>query len=369
MEWYVSYNAQAGMRRYAPPVGDHPREVAWPSMYSRTRTPPRTRWRTRPTRRPSTRASWRARGAARATPFATLFDRHAPRVYALAYRIVGRAVEAEDVTQDAFLHALHALPTLRRGDAFGAWVARIAANLAWTVLRQRQRLPQAELTDAVTATHPDPTRWGSPEAMGLAAEDQQAVRLTLDRLAPTHRAALAMREVGGLSYADIAASLGTTTGSVEVLLFRARARFRDEYRKVALGATAAPMAECGRTPHVLAALADRAGGAADRSRAAAHARRCAACAAALQAQARERTALRGLALAVPAALRGAVLAQAGPTLLSYAGGAATLVGATGVGAAVDGTVGAVVGAGPGVPATVGALAPSVLGALVGGAAV
>jgi len=267
------------------------------------------------------------RGEAEA--FATLFDRHAPRVYALAYRLVGRAVEAEDITQDTFLQALHALPTLRRGAAFGAWVARIATNLAWAVVRQRQRLPQAALTEAVAATHPDTSRWGSPEAMGLATEDQRAVRLTLDRLAPTHRAALALREIGGLSYADIAATLGTTPGSVEVLLFRARARFRDEYGKVALGATAAVPRGCRRTPHVVAILADGEGDAEERAGAAAHARRCAACAAALRAQGQARKTLQGLPLAVPAALRAAVLAQAGPTLVAYGGGAATLAGVTG----------------------------------------
>jgi len=256
--------------------------------------------------------------------FATLFDRHAPRIYALAYRIAGREAEAEDITQDAFLHALNALPTLRRGDAFGAWVARIATNLAWTVLRGRMRLPQAELTDAVAETHPDTTRWGSPEAMGLAAEDQQAVRLTLDRLAPTHRAALAMREIGGLSYADIAASLGTTSGSVEVLLFRARARFRDEYRKVALGATAAPAPDCGRTPHVLAALADREGSAEDRARAAAHARRCNACATAVQGQKSARKLLLGAPLALPSAIKAATLSKAAPLLAPLAGSAGSV---------------------------------------------
>jgi len=281
--------------------------------------------------------------------FATLFDRHAPRVYALAYRILGRDSEAEDVTQDAFLHALNALPTLRRGDAFRPWVMRIATNLAWTTLRQRQRLPQAELTDAVVATHPDTGRWGSPEAMGLAAEDQRAVRLTLDLLAPTHRAALAMREIGGLSYADIAASLGTTTSSVEVLLFRARARFRDEYRKVALGAGApsvgvATALRCGQTSRVLAVLADHEGSDEERRRAAAHARQCARCAARLQGRTDSRTLLLALPLTVPATLKSAVLSRAAPLLVAHAatasaaGGALTAGGGVSAGGAGAGVV-------------------------------
>jgi len=312
--------------------------------------------------------------------FATLFDRHAARVYALAYRILGRDSEAEDVTQDAFLHALNALPTLRRGGSFRPWVMRIATNLAWATLRQRMRLPQAELTEAVVETHPDMGRWGSPEAMGLAAEDQRAVRLTLDRLAPTHRAALAMREIGGLSYADIAASLGTTTGSVEVLLFRARARFRDEYRKVALGAGStsvgsASALSCVQTPHVLAVLADHEGSDEERARAEAHAQQCAICTAQLQGRKDSRKLLLALPLTVPATLKAGLLSKAGPILVSHAarasggaGGALTAgggvsEGGSGVGlGAVSAVSGAAVGG------TAGGAAASALSIGVGGLA-
>jgi len=296
--------------------------------------------------------------------FATLFDRHAPRVYALAHRILGRDGEAEDVTQDAFLHALNALPTLRRGDAFRPWVMRIATNLAWTTLRQRLRLPQAELTDAVVATHPDTGRWGSPEAMGLASEDQRAVRLTLDRLAPTHRAALAMREIGGLSYADIAASLGTTTSSVEVLLFRARARFRDEYRKVALGAGAPSVGavtalRCDQTSRVLAVLADHEGSDEERRRAAAHVRQCVRCTARLQGRTDSRTLLLALPLTVPAPLKSAVLSRAAPLLVAHAATASAAGGALTAGGGVSAG-----GAGAGVVAASGA-AGGVGGTLAG----
>src|SRR2546426_11801132 len=96
--------------------------------------------------------------------FAALFDRHAPRVYALAYQLLGDRTEAEDITQDAFLQALSALPTLRQPGVFGAWVARIATNASLSTLRRRRRLPQAELSEAVAETYPDPARWASPEA-------------------------------------------------------------------------------------------------------------------------------------------------------------------------------------------------------------
>src|SRR5919206_17481 len=185
--------------------------------------------------------------------FAALFDRHAPRVYALAYQLLGDRAEAEDITQEAFLQALSALPTLRQPDTFGGWVGRIAPNASLSTFRGRGRLPQAELSEAVAATYPDPARWSSPEAMGLATEERHSVHVTLKRLAPSHRAALAMREIGGLSYAEIARALGTTAGGVEALLFRARARFRDEYHKVALGAATAGMATSGAATAGMAA--------------------------------------------------------------------------------------------------------------------
>src|SRR5438132_14039473 len=92
--------------------------------------------------------------------FAALFDRHAPRVYALAYQLLGDRTEAEDITQDAFLQALSALPTLRQPGVFGAWVARIATNARLRTLRRSGRLPQDELGVAVAEPHPTPARLG-----------------------------------------------------------------------------------------------------------------------------------------------------------------------------------------------------------------
>src|ERR687883_445450 len=246
--------------------------------------------------------------------FAALFDRHAPRVYALAYQLLGDRTEAEDITQDAFLQALSALPTLRQPDTFGGWVARIATNASLSTLRRRGRLPQAELSEAVAATYPDPARWSSPEAMGLATEERHSVHVTLKRLAPSHRAALAMREIGGLSYAEIARALGTTAGGVEALLFRARARF------------------------------------------------CDACRATLQAQREARYLIVAVPLVVPSAIKVATMAKVGPLLSLYALGGAAAGGAATAGMATSGAATASMAAGG--AATAGAAVTG--GAIAGG---
>ncbi len=301
--------------------------------------------------------------------FAILFDRHAPRVYALAYHLIGDRTEAEDIAQDAFLQALRALPTLREPGSFGAWLTRIATNAAFVVARQRKNLPRAELSDVVADTYPDATRWGSPEAMGLAGEDQRLVRAALDRLAPSHRAALTLREIGGLSYAEIATALGLTRGAVEALLFRARARFRAEYHKVS-GAALAPLPPCKQAPRVLAALADDELAGTQRARVIAHANLCAACAATLRSQRDTRARLIALPFAVPAAMKAAVLSKAGMLLASSSAAAtgtaaATTSGAVGGASAASGA--AAVGGATGTAAT-GAMAASGAAAATGTAA-
>src|SRR5437763_3078567 len=302
--------------------------------------------------------------------FAALFDRHASRVYALAYQLLGDRTEAEDITQDAFLQALSALPTLRQPGAFGGWVARIATNASLSTLRRRGRLPQAELSEAVTATYPDPARWASPEAMGLAAEDRHSVHVTLKRLAPSHRAALALREIGGLSYAEIARALGTTAGGVEALLFRARARFRDEYHKVALGAATAQATTCTcqQAQEELAALADNALAEPRRMEVVSHVRHCDACRATLQAQRDARRLIVAVPLFVPSAIKLATMAKVGPLLSLYAIGGAAAGGAATAGMATGGAATAGMATGGAATAGMATGGAATAGMAAGGAA-
>ncbi len=259
--------------------------------------------------------------------FVALFDRYARPVYNITWRIVGSPTEAEDLTQETFLRAYRTLGALRAPQAFAAWLYRIATTVSLDAAR-RTRVPQAELSDAVLAVHPDEARWSSPEAAATADEDRRAVRAALARLAPTQRAALTLREIQGMSYGEIAAALGTSAGATEVLLFRARRRFRAEYVKVAVGgARDAPTVRCATARASLAAVLDEEGGRGTRRAAVlAHLRGCAACQNELAAQrAAARARLLLPLMPVPAAVKGHVLAG----LVAHGAAAA----ATGTGAA------------------------------------
>ena len=241
--------------------------------------------------------------------FGVLFDRHAPHAYALARGLSGDQAEVEDLVQAAFLQALGALRGLRNAEAFGPWLSRIVVNLARDAGRRRARMPQAELSATVAETYPDAGRWGSPEAMALAAEEQYAVQVALSRLAPSQRAALAMREIGGLSSAEIASALGARATRIDALLFRARARFRAEYGK-ALGAAPSQTAGCRQVRGALVALMAGQIGTEERARVLAHVDHCQVCAAAIQVQREARRLAACIPLALPAGLRELVLRTA-----------------------------------------------------------
>ncbi len=171
-------------------------------------------------------ALWVARAkAGDQAAFRALYERYARRIYGLAYRLLGDADEAHDLTQETFLKAYCALDKTDDELHVAAWLHRIAANACLDVLRRRRRvrwLPwEASGPDGPAAGRAD-----DPEDHLVRDETRRAVRRVLDRMAPRHRQALVLREYEGLSCAAIGARLGVSRGAVKSLLFRGRAEFR-----------------------------------------------------------------------------------------------------------------------------------------------
>ena len=146
-----------------------------------------------------------------------LYTRHKRDVYRFVLRDVRDPDEAEDITQTAFLDAFRAL---RRGDEPErpqAWLLTIAQNAARRRYRTRAgRLSEVELDAELLA---------APDREGPSAGD---IRVALERLRPAQREALVLREIGGRSYIEIAATLDMSVPAVETLLFRARRALRIE---------------------------------------------------------------------------------------------------------------------------------------------
>lgn len=153
--------------------------------------------------------------------FEQLYRQHAPRLFGLACRLVGRS-EAEDLLQEIFL-AAHRKMALYRGDSsLGTWLFRLATNQCLDYLRSK-RARLALLTDPIDQ---------EPGARGTAAGAILGVvdRLDLDRalaaLPPGCRAVFVLHDIEGCEHHEIADLLDVTDGTSKSQLHKARMRLR-----------------------------------------------------------------------------------------------------------------------------------------------
>jgi RNA polymerase sigma factor (sigma-70 family) len=156
-----------------------------------------------------------------ATGFDRLFAEEYTRVVAIARRVVGDAVAAEDVAQDVFL-ALHRRFGDDPGAAASGWLHAAAAHTALNTVRgDRRRTAREERFASDTLVGADPA------ALLEAAETRRAVRAALSRVPRRHATVLVLR-YSGLSYAEIATAIGIGVNGVGTRLRRAEACLRKE---------------------------------------------------------------------------------------------------------------------------------------------
>lgn len=141
--------------------------------------------------------------------FGEIYDRFAPGLHATARRMLRRAEDAEDATQDAFVAFCRKLPTLP-GARLGGWLHRTLVNACIDRLRRGQRWRSTELTDLSS----DPTR----PSGGLRMDLDRAVA----RLPEQARAIFLLHDVEGWTHREIAGSLNLAEGTTKSQLSRAR---------------------------------------------------------------------------------------------------------------------------------------------------
>lgn len=161
--------------------------------------------------------------------FTAIVEHYQGRISRFIYYLMGNADDTTELTQECFLRAYRALAQTSDSVALAAWLRRIAANACLDVLRRRQRyrwLPwEARKHDhLLPASVSD-----DPEREVLRQETQTQVARVLQQLRPRNRLALVLREVDGLSCAEIGEIMGLSRGAVKSVLFRAREEFREYY--------------------------------------------------------------------------------------------------------------------------------------------
>jgi RNA polymerase sigma-70 factor (ECF subfamily) len=154
---------------------------------------------------------WAQGGDQRA--FAELVERNRTMTYTVCYRITGNAADAQDAVQLALTAAWRNIHRFQHRSRFSTWLYQVARNAALGEIRKRRAQPVGDdVLGIVDGTrHFDET---------LA--DVDAVQRALQRIPPDFRAALVLREYGGLSYQEIADAEGIKVETVKTRIARAR---------------------------------------------------------------------------------------------------------------------------------------------------
>ncbi len=165
---------------------------------------------------------------------AEFLERNSRLVYNLALRLVGNAVDAEDLAQDALIRALKALPNFRGDSAQTTWVYRITVNTWKNRVRSEKRrsfwktLPLHGLFGGGEDGEDKNTEGSLPADepaldAGLETEEvAREVQSALQTLDEENRAVVVLRDIEGLSYQDIGEALSLPEGTVKSKLSRAR---------------------------------------------------------------------------------------------------------------------------------------------------
>jgi RNA polymerase sigma-70 factor, ECF subfamily len=167
-----------------------------------------------------------------AQAFRTIMERHNRRLYRVARTMMQDESEAEDVVQEAYLHAFAALAGFRGESSLSTWLTRITVNEA--LGRKRRRRPTvglevvetlqestAQIIDFPTMTSSDPERSAAQH------EIRRLLELAIDKLPEPFRLVFVMRDVEDLSIEETASLLGIRPETVKTRLHRARRMLRE----------------------------------------------------------------------------------------------------------------------------------------------
>lgn len=162
--------------------------------------------------------------------FRQLFEAYSPLIYRICYRMVGSPDDAADLTQDVFVRAFERLHMLKDGQAFHAWITRLAVNMAHDRARRRQltifslNAPPPAADDSVEWQVADDAP--HHDARILSAELSAHVQQALMSLSPDHRMVVVLHHLEGIDVEEIARIVGVPAGTVKSRLSRARAELK-----------------------------------------------------------------------------------------------------------------------------------------------
>ena len=167
-----------------------------------------------------------ARAASRGimTAMGDLYERHNRRVYAVCLRMTRNSVEAEDLTQEVFIHLMRKIRSFRGDSRFSTWLYRLTVNLVLMHFRSRRSHQEHQISDRLEAKFGagPRDRWSTNARM----TDSIALDSALAHLAPGCRSVFVLFDVQGYRHEEIARLLGCSVGTSKSQLHRARMKLK-----------------------------------------------------------------------------------------------------------------------------------------------
>ena len=161
--------------------------------------------------------------------FESLMTAYENRIYSRALRSTGSEQDAADITQEVFLRAWKNLDSFRGDSSLSTWLYRVTSNLCVDFARKKaaEGMPTSiDDEESPAADLADPSRMAQPEAAAENSELREELQFALAQLSEEHRRVVLLRDVAGMTYTDIARTLGLEEGTVKSRLARARASLR-----------------------------------------------------------------------------------------------------------------------------------------------
>jgi len=156
-----------------------------------------------------------------------LIRRYQERIYATVYHMTANHEDANDLAQEAFIKAFQALKSFKGGSSFYTWLYRIAVNKTINFLKQRKNRQHMSLNDIDFNAEHDPDLVAlisdkTPRREAGLNELQEKLNAALLKLSESHRLAVVLHDVQGLSHEEIANVMHCNIGTVRSRLFYAR---------------------------------------------------------------------------------------------------------------------------------------------------
>jgi RNA polymerase sigma-70 factor (ECF subfamily) len=163
-----------------------------------------------------------------------LVERYQGKVYAVAYGVLHNREDAREVTQEAFIKAYRNLPSFRRDSSFYTWLYRITVNLSIDFRRKAYRGRETSLDE--TRITPEDAHHTGPRPLANPSQNLHRKQLgarihdAIESLPDDQRTAIVLREIQGLSYKEIAETVGCAEGTVMSRLYYGRKKLQSILR-------------------------------------------------------------------------------------------------------------------------------------------